>query len=41
VTRQEFDVQAEVLRKTRDKVERLEARVTELEARMPAPESGA
>ena len=40
VTRQEFDVQAEVLRKTRDKVERLEARVTELEARMPAPESG-
>jgi BMFP domain-containing protein YqiC len=37
VTRQEFDVQAEVLRKTRDKVERLEARVAELEARMPPP----
>ena len=39
VTRQEFDVQAEVLRKTRDKVERLEARVAELEARMPAPQT--
>ena len=37
VTRQEFDVQAEVLRKTRDKVERLEARVAELEARVPLP----
>lgn len=33
VTRQEFEVQAEVLRKTREKVEGLEARVTELEAR--------
>ena len=37
VTRQEFDVQAEVLRKTREKVERLEARVAELEARVPLP----
>jgi BMFP domain-containing protein YqiC len=39
VTRQEFDVQAEVLRKTREKVELLEARVAELEARAvpPAP----
>jgi ubiquinone biosynthesis accessory factor UbiK len=37
VTRQEFDVQAEVLRKTREKVERLEARVAELEARVPPP----
>jgi ubiquinone biosynthesis accessory factor UbiK len=37
VTRQEFDVQVEVLRKTREKVERLEARVAELEARMPPP----
>lgn len=37
VTRQEFDIQTEVLRKTREKVERLEARVTELEARMPPP----
>jgi BMFP domain-containing protein YqiC len=35
VTRQEFDVQAEVLRKTRDKLERLEALVAELEAKMP------
>ena len=33
VTRQEFEIQAEVLRKTREKVERLEARVAELEAR--------
>ena len=37
VTRQEFDVQAEVLRRTRDKVERLEALVAELEAKMPPP----
>jgi len=37
VTRQDFEVQAEVLRKTREKVERLEARVTELEARAPPP----
>jgi ubiquinone biosynthesis accessory factor UbiK len=37
VTRQEFDIQAEVLRKTREKVERLEARVAELEARTPPP----
>lgn len=35
VTRQEFDIQAEVLRKTREKVERLEARVAELEASAP------
>ena len=40
VTRQEFDVQAEVLRKTREMVERLEARVTELEARVSPPVSG-
>ncbi|HET9750764.1 MAG TPA: accessory factor UbiK family protein [Casimicrobiaceae bacterium] len=37
VTREEFDVQVEVLRKTREKVERLEARVAELEARNVAP----
>ena len=37
VTRQEFDVQAEVLRRTRDKLERLEALVAELEAKMPPP----
>ena len=38
VTRQEFDIQAEVLRKTREKAERLEARIAELEARMPPPQ---
>ena len=37
VTRQEFDVQVEVLRKTREKVERLEARVAELEAQLAQP----
>ncbi|HXT04819.1 MAG TPA: accessory factor UbiK family protein [Casimicrobiaceae bacterium] len=37
VTRQEFDIQAEVLRKTREKVERLEARVAALEASAPPP----
>jgi ubiquinone biosynthesis accessory factor UbiK len=37
VTRQEFDIQAEVLRKTREKVERLEARVAALEAGAPPP----
>ena len=35
VTRQEFDIQADVLRTTREMVERLETRVAELEARMP------
>ena len=35
VSRQELDIQAEVLRKTREKVERLETLVAELEARMP------
>ena len=37
VTRQELDVQLEVLRKTREKLERLEARVAELEARAEPP----
>ncbi len=37
VTRQEFDTQAEVLRKTREKVERLELIVAELEARVTPP----
>ena len=32
VTREEFDVQAEVLRKTREKLEALESRLSELEA---------
>jgi BMFP domain-containing protein YqiC len=44
VTRQEFDVQKEVLARTRDKVEALEARVAELEAVKPksprAPAAG-
>lgn len=33
VTREEFDIQTQVLAKTRAKLEALEARVTELEAR--------
>jgi BMFP domain-containing protein YqiC len=33
VTREEFDTQAAVLAKTREKLERLETRVAELEAR--------
>ena len=37
VTRQEFDVQAQVLLRTREKVETLERRVAELEARFPPP----
>ena len=41
VTRAEFDVQREVLQRTREKLERLETRVAELEARsagvMPPP----
>ncbi|HMA32372.1 MAG TPA: accessory factor UbiK family protein [Casimicrobiaceae bacterium] len=36
VTRREFDDQVEVLRRTREKVERLETRVAELEARLGA-----
>ena len=34
VTREEFDVQAQVLAKTRAKLEALEARVAELEAQL-------
>jgi len=34
VTREEFDVQAQVLAKTRSKLEELEARVAELEAQL-------
>ena len=38
VTREEFDTQAAVLAKTREKLERLETRVAELEARFrPSP----
>ena len=34
VTREEFDVQQEVLRHTREKLQQLEARVAELEAKL-------
>lgn len=37
VPRAEFDVQAQVLLKTREKVEALEARLAELEARLTPP----
>jgi BMFP domain-containing protein YqiC len=37
VTREEFDVQAQVLAKTRTKLEALEARVAELEALLKKP----
>lgn len=36
VTRREFDDQVEVLRRTREKLERLEVRVAELETRLGA-----
>ncbi len=38
VTREEFDIQAAVLAKTRSKLETLEAQVAELEARLQAVE---
>ncbi len=41
VTREEFDVQREVLARTRAKLEALEARVAELEARKASLQSGA
>ena len=37
VPRAEFDVQAQVLQKTREKLEALEKRVAEFEARFPPP----
>ena len=37
VTREEFDVQAEVLARTREKLTQLEARVAALEARLHTP----
>ena len=37
VPRAEFDAQTEVLRKTREKLEALEKRVAEFEARFPPP----
>jgi BMFP domain-containing protein YqiC len=39
VTREEFDVQAAVLARTREKLAALEARVAELERQMASPES--
>ena len=39
VTRAEFETQAAVLLKTREKLERMEARVAELEARFASPPS--
>lgn len=39
VTREEFDVQQEVLGRTREKLQQMEARVAELEARLPAGEA--
>lgn len=35
ISREEFDVQAEVLRNTREKLEILEVRLAELEAKIP------
>jgi ubiquinone biosynthesis accessory factor UbiK len=40
VPRAEFDVQAQVLLKTREKLEALEKRLTELEARVASPGAG-
>ena len=37
VTREEFDIQAQVLAKTRAKLEALEARVAELESQLKKP----
>ncbi|MGN6389691.1 MAG: accessory factor UbiK family protein [Burkholderiaceae bacterium] len=39
VTREEFDIQAQVLAKTRAKLEELEARVAELEAQLTTNQS--
>lgn len=38
VTREEFDIQSQVLAKTRAKLEALEARVAELEAQLKKPQ---
>ncbi|MGH8768901.1 MAG: accessory factor UbiK family protein, partial [Burkholderiales bacterium] len=40
VTREEFDVQQEVLRHTREKLQQMEARVAELEARIEKKREG-
>ncbi len=39
VTREEFDIQARVLARTREKLEQLEARVAEMETRFQPPTS--
>ena len=41
VTREEFDIQQEVLRHTREKLQQMEARVAELEARRSKKGGGA
>ena len=40
VTREEFDVQSEVLRRTREKLEQLEAKLAELENHLASRSSG-
>jgi BMFP domain-containing protein YqiC len=40
VPRAEFEIQAQVLLKTREKVEQLEARLADLEARLPRTDHG-
>jgi ubiquinone biosynthesis accessory factor UbiK len=40
VPRAEFEIQAQVLLKTREKLEALEKRLAELEARIPPPHAG-
>lgn len=40
VSRQEFDVQAQVLARTREKLERLEARLAEMATRFPPAPGG-
>jgi BMFP domain-containing protein YqiC len=40
VTREEFDAQLEVLRRTREKLAQREARIAELEARMKSKDEG-
>jgi BMFP domain-containing protein YqiC len=40
VTREEFDIQRQVLLRTREKLARLEAEVAELEGKLAAPGSG-
>lgn len=41
VTREEFDIQQEVLKRTREKLSQLEARIAELEQKLPPPSDAA